>query len=212
MPVFVTPLMIIRCFETSTFTIHHHWVPMEEMSKHLPVAVMASEDQCFLLHNGFDYKAIRQAAVHNIKGGKVRGASTISQQTAKNVFLWQDRTWLRKGLEMYFTVLIELFWSKHRIMEVYLNSIEMGENIYGADAVALRHFGKTAKELNRSECALIAGSLPNPRKFNSKSPGSYLIRRQRQIMAQMKTIPSFPKEGEEYDPHTTTGGIYHRGK
>jgi monofunctional glycosyltransferase len=211
MPVYVTPLMLIRCVQTGSLTIHHHWVPLEQMSKHMPVAVMASEDSRFLLHHGFDFDAIGHAAKRNIangKGGKRYGASTISQQTAKNVFLWPGRSWVRKGFEVYFTVLIELFWSKQRIMEVYLNSIEMGDRIYGADACAEYHFGKTASDLTRADCALIAATLPNPRKFSSKSPSDYMRKRQRQIMNNMRFIPAFPKEGQDYDPHTAVGGTY----
>jgi monofunctional glycosyltransferase len=211
MPVYVTPLMLIRCVQTRSLTIHHHWVPLEQMSKHMPVAVMASEDSRFLLHHGFDFDAIGHAAKRNIangKGGKRYGASTISQQTAKNVFLWPGRSWVRKGFEVYFTVLIELFWSKQRIMEVYLNSIEMGDRIYGADACAEYHFGKTASDLTRADCALIAATLPNPRKFSSKSPSDYMRKRQRQIMNNMRFIPAFPKEGQDYDPHTAVGGTY----
>ena len=211
MPVYVTPLMLIRCVQTGSLTIHHHWVPLEQMSKHMPVAVMASEDSRFLLHHGFDFDAIGHAAKRNIangKGGKRYGASTISQQTAKNVFLWPGRSWVRKGFEVYFTVLIEHFWSKQRIMEVYLNSIEMGDRIYGADACAEYHFGKTASDLTRADCALIAATLPNPRKFSSKSPSDYMRKRQRQIMNNMRFIPAFPKEGQDYDPHTAVGGTY----
>lgn len=211
-PVYITPLMVIRCFEKGELKIHHHWVQMEDISRHMPVAVMASEDQRFLLHHGFDYNAIEKAAVHNIKNktGKKRGASTITQQTAKNVFLWPGRSWVRKGFEVYFTALIELIWSKQRIMEVYLNSIEMGDMIYGVDAVARYHFGKTASELSRSECALIAATLPNPIRFSSKAPSGYVRLRQRKIEHEMKFIPSFPKEGEDIDPNTTKGGIYHK--
>ena len=207
-PVYITPLMVIRCFQNGDFTIHHHWVPLESMSPHMPVAVMASEDSRFLLHHGFDFNAIGKAARHNISGGKKHGASTISQQTAKNVFLWPGRSWIRKGIEAYFTALIEVFWSKQRIMEVYLNSIEMGNNIYGVSACAEYNFGKTADGLSRGDCALIAATLPNPRKFSSKYPSAYMLKRQRQIMANMKYIPSFPKEGEDYDPHTAVGGTY----
>lgn len=190
-------------------TLHHHWVPIDEISEHLPVAVMASEDQRFLLHHGFDYDAIEKAAKRNLNGGKRKlGASTISQQTAKNVFLWPGRSWIRKGFEVYFTALTELLWSKQRIMEVYLNSIEMGDGIYGADAVAEYHFGKKAEDLSRSDCALIAATLPNPRKFSSKSPGSYMRKRQRQILSNMRFIPSFPKEGSDYNPSTAAGGVY----
>ena len=212
-PVYFTPLMFIRCFqqiaEGKSMTLHHHWVPIDEISEHLPVAVMASEDQRFLLHHGFDYDAIEKAAKRNIEGGKRKlGASTISQQTAKNVFLWPGRSWVRKGFEVYFTALTELLWSKQRIMEVYLNSIEMGDGIYGADAVAEYHFGKKAEDLSRSDCALIAATLPNPRKFSSKSPGSYMRKRQRQILSNMRFIPSFPKEGSDYNPSTAAGGVY----
>ena len=207
-PVYITPLMVIRCFQNGDFTIHHHWVPLESMSPHMPVAVMASEDSRFLLHHGFDFNAIGKAARHNISGGKKHGASTISQQTAKNVFLWPGRSWIRKGIEAYFTALIEVFWSKQRIMEVYLNSIEMGNNIYGVSACAEYNFGKTADGLSRGDCALIAATLPNPRKFSSKYPSAYMLKRQRQIMANMRYIPSFPKEGKDYDPHTAVGGTY----
>jgi monofunctional biosynthetic peptidoglycan transglycosylase len=152
-PVFITPLMVIRCVQNGSFTIHHRWIPLDEMSPHMPVAVMASEDSRFLLHHGFDFQAIGDAAKHNLRGGKKHGASTISQQTAKNVFLWPGRSWIRKGFEVYFTALIEVFWGKHRIMEVYLNSIEMGPSIYGTAACAEYNFGKKASDLSRGECA-----------------------------------------------------------
>ena len=155
LPVFVTPLMVIRCFQQvhrgESITLHHHWVSLENISPHMPVAVMASEDQRFLKHHGFDFNAIEKAARHDIGGGRIHGGSTISQQTAKNVFLWPGRSWVRKGLETYFTFLIELLWGKHRIMEVYLNSIEMGDGIYGVDAVAEYHFNKKAVNLFRDE-------------------------------------------------------------
>lgn len=211
-PVFITPLMVIRCMEQvgggESIKMHHHWVPMEEISRHMPVAVMSSEDQRFLKHHGFDYNAIEKAAIHNMKGGRRHGASTISQQTAKNVFLWPGRSWIRKGFEVYFTFLIEMMWSKQRIMEVYLNSIEMGDGIYGVDAVAEYHFNTTASQLSRSQCALIAATLPNPRRFNSAAPGEYMRKRQRQIEHEMRFIPSFPKEGEDVDPKTVVGGAY----
>ena len=215
-PVWVTPLMVIRCVEQSnegrSLKLHHHWVSLDKMSPHMPVAVMASEDQRFLLHHGFDYDAIQKAAKRNLKGGKNKlGGSTITQQTAKNVFLWPGRSWIRKGLEAYFTALIELFWSKQRIMEVYLNSIEMGDGIYGLDAVAEYHFGTTADRLSRSDCALIAATLPNPRRFSSREPSAYMRQRQRRIEHEMKFIPTFPKEGEDYDPTTASGGVYRNG-
>ena len=202
-PVYFTPLMFIRlaqqASEGKTLKMHHHWVSLDDISPSLPVAVIASEDQRFLDHHGFDFKAIEHAAKRNMtrKDKPKLGASTISQQTAKNVFLWPGRTWVRKGLEAYFTSLIEIMWSKQRIMEVYLNSIEMGDGIYGADAVAERHFGCRAKELSRSQCALIAATLPNPRRFSSASPSPYMKKRQYRIMREMKHIPRFPKEGED---------------
>ena len=215
-PVFFTPLMFIRCGEQlldgKSLTMHHHWVSLEKISPHLPVAVMGSEDQRFLLHHGFDFAAIQKAAKQNMRGGKKMGASTISQQTAKNVFLWSGRSWIRKGFEMYFTALIELMWSKQRIMEVYLNSIEMGDGIYGADAVAEYNFGTTAGNLSRAQCALIAATLPNPRVFSSKYPSAYMRKRQHQIMKNMRYMPSFPKEGEDYNPNTASGGVYRKKK
>ena len=202
-PVWFTPLMFIRLAQQSSddkpLTLHHHWVSLEEIAPSLSTAVMASEDARFLEHHGFDYKAIEKAAMRNIKHPeKTRhGASTISQQTAKNVFLWPGRSWLRKGLEVYFTTLIELCWSKQRIMEVYLNSIEMGEGIYGADAVAEYHFNTTAKDLTRAQCALIAVSLPNPRRMNSASPSSYMLRRQQRILREMKFVKPLPPKGQD---------------
>ena len=213
-PVYVTPLMVIRCFqqvaEGESIKLHHHWVSLDRMSPHMPVAVMASEDSRFLKHHGFDFGAIQNAARNNARGGKVHGASTISQQTAKNVFLWPGRSWTRKGFEVYFTFLIEMMWSKQRIMEVYLNSIEMGDGIYGVDAVAHYHFDKDAHDLFRSECALIAATLPNPRKFSSKNPSRYMKKRQHQIEHEMRFIPAFPREGEDVNPATAVGG--YRGK
>lgn len=195
LPVYLTPLMLIRCWEQvengDEIKLRHQWVPLREMSPSLPVAVIASEDQRFMQHHGFDGEAIRQAAINNRQGGRVLGGSTISQQTAKNVFLWPQRSWVRKGLEAYFTFLIEMLWGKERIMEVYLNSIEMGEGIYGAEAVARDHFGVTASELTRSDCALVAATLPNPRRYSSKTPGPYMQKRQRQIEKQMRHVPKF---------------------
>ena len=191
-PVYVTPLMMIRCVQQvcrgEHIRLRHHWVPIEEMSDALPVAVMASEDQRFLQHHGFDFDAIGQAIKERQRGKRQRGASTISQQTAKNVFLWPQASWLRKGLEVYFTGLIEIAWSKQRIMEVYLNSIEMGDGIYGAEAVSQLHFGYPASQLTRANCALIAATLPNPLKFSSKNPSAYMLRRQTWILRQMKYV------------------------
>lgn len=187
-PVYVTPLMVIRTVSSSE-SIHHKWISLEDMPKDIVKAVIASEDAHFLSHNGFDFKAIKQAIEHNKKNNKTkRGASTISQQTAKNVFLWPSRSWLRKGLEAYFTVLIELFWDKQRIIEVYLNSIEMGNGIFGIAAVADKHFEKEPEKLTKRQCALIAATLPNPRKFNSASPSPYMRKRQRVILREMNSV------------------------
>lgn len=197
-PVYVTPLMIIRCVQQvgrgERIRLRHHWVPLDSMSIYMPVAVMASEDQRFLEHNGFDFREIRNAVEERVSGKRHRGGSTISQQTAKNVFLWPRSSWVRKGFEAYFTVLIELVWGKERIMEVYLNSIEMGDGIYGAEAVAQLHFARPASELTRANCALIAATLPNPLKFSSESPSPYMLRRQTAIMREMRHVDVFPQK------------------
>ena len=202
-PVYATPLMFIRLAQQAgageELKWHHHWVPLEDISPSLSLAVMASEDANFLSHYGFDFKAIEHAAMRNMKHPEKRkmGASTISQQTAKNVFLWPGRSWIRKGFEVYFTTLIEIMWSKQRIMEVYLNSIEMGDGIYGADAVAEEHFNTTAQNLSKAQCALIAATLPNPRKFSSLHPSAYMLKRQARILREMRYVPELPKEGED---------------
>ena len=155
---------------------------------------MASEDQLFMKHHGFDFKAINQAWQERQSGKRKRGGSTISQQTAKNVFLWPQSSWVRKGLEAYFTALIELLWGKERIMEVYLNSIEMGDGIYGAEAVSQLHFGCPAKDLTRANSALIAATLPNPRRFSSLHPSSYMLRRQTWVLRQMHYVERLKNE------------------
>lgn len=198
-PVPVTPLMLIRCCQQmckgEKIRLKFHWVKLdEEITPELVLAVVASEDQKFLSHNGFDLDAISLAWEERVEGKRKRGASTISQQTAKNVFLWPGGGWFRKGLEAYFTILIELIWDKHRIMEVYLNVIEMGDGIYGADALAWQHFGRSADRLTRANCALIAATLPNPLKYSSKNPSKYMLRRQTQIMQQMKNLGSIKWE------------------
>ncbi len=174
--------------------LKHRWVPIDSISPHLPLAVMAGEDQNFNSHNGFDFVQIKKVISESKEGGRLRGASTISQQVAKNVFLWPSRDWVRKGLEVYYTVLIEVFWSKERIMEVYLNTIEMGDGIYGAEAVAREHFNKPAMKLTRNQCAMIAVSLPNPIKFNSSKPTKYMYKRQTWIIRQMKNLGSWTVE------------------
>ena len=194
LPVYFTPLMFIRCYQQvkadKPMTLHHRWVSFDEISPSLSLAVMASEDARFQEHHGFDYKAIENAAMRNMKHPEKNklGASTISQQTAKNVFLWPGRSWLRKGLEVYFTVLIEYIWGKQRIMEVYLNSIEMGDGIYGADAVAEWHFHTRASKLTKEQCALIAATLPNPLRYSSANPSQYMRKRQKRILHEMKFV------------------------
>lgn len=195
-PVYVTPLMVIRSVQQIASgdkpTWKHTWVSFDKISPHLPMAVIASEDNRFAEHSGFDFVEIEKAMKENDKRKKKRGASTISQQTAKNVFLWPQSSWIRKGFEVYFTFLIELCWSKERIMEVYLNSIEMGNGIYGAQAAAKYKFGTTAAKLSKGQCALIAATLPNPIRFNSAKPSPYIIKRQNQILKLMNLVPKFP--------------------
>lgn len=191
-PVYATPLMMLRVVQQAWRGEHirlkHHWVPLEEISQHLATAVMCTEDAKFLEHRGFDFAQIGEALQASHNGRGARGASTISQQTAKNVFLWPGRSWVRKGLEAYFTLLIETVWGKRRIMEVYLNSIEMGDGIYGAEAVAQLHFGCTAHQLTRRHCALIAISLPNPLTRNSAQPTRAMLRRQTKLIAEMRWV------------------------
>lgn len=191
-PVPFTPLMGIRALEQKEagkeMTCSHDWVSLDEMAPNLQKAVIASEDGTFLSHNGFDFGAMQKAFKNNSKGKRLKGGSTISQQTAKNVFLWQGRSYLRKGLEAYFTVLIEIFWGKERIMEVYLNSIEMGDGVYGVEAASQHWYGKSAKSVSKREAAGIAAILPNPRKFKASHSSSYTERRKGRIMKHMNYV------------------------
>ena len=173
-----TPLMLIRVIEALSEnkkpSIKKDWVSIGNISQNLQLAVIASEDNNFTEHFGVDLKAIEKAQKLNKRGRKMRGASTISQQTAKNTFLWPARTYVRKGLELYFTELIEICWGKKRIMEVYLNVIEMGEGIYGAEAASEYYFHKPARNLTASEAAAIAAVLPNPRRWHPDRPSQYI--------------------------------------
>jgi len=191
-PVPFTPLMAIRSVEFKMsgkdMICSHDWEPLERISPNLQKAVIASEDANFLTHHGFDFNAIQKAMKNNEKGKKIKGGSTISQQTAKNVFLWQGRSYLRKGLEAYFTVLIELVWGKERIMEVYLNSIEMGDGVYGAQAASEYWYRKNAADLSKREAAGIAAILPNPRKFKATNSSSYIERRKGRIVKHMSYV------------------------
>ncbi len=191
-PVAYTPLMAIRYINgNSDYESRHDWMPIEKISPNLQLAVVCSEDQNFLNHNGFDYEAIKRAFSENKIKKQTKGGSTISQQTAKNAFLWPQRSWLRKGFEVYFTFLIENLWSKERILEVYLNSIEMGDGVYGAEAASDYWFNKKAKDLTRQEAASIAAILPNPRIFKANPRTEYLERRKTWIMKQMQNYGSF---------------------
>lgn len=191
-PVPFTPLMITRAIEQKMegdgMTCSHDWVPLEEISVNLQKAVIASEDGNFLKHNGFDFKAMQKAFKNNNRGKKLKGGSTISQQTAKNVFLWQGRSYIRKGLEAYFTFLIEIVWGKERIMEVYLNSIEMGKGVYGAEAAAEHWYRTDAKDLTKFQAAGIAAILPNPRKYKATNSSSYIEKRKGKIVRVMNHV------------------------
>jgi monofunctional biosynthetic peptidoglycan transglycosylase len=185
-PVHITPLMVIRYFEEGNQKKwNHKWVPIEDISKNLQLAVICSEDQKFVYHNGFDKEAIEKAYEANQKGKKLRGASTISQQTAKNIFLWPQRSWTRKGIEVYFTFLIELIWDKERILEVYLNSIEMGDSVYGAAAASTYWFNKKPALLSADEAAAIAAILPNPRRYRANPASAYVQRQKAWVQQQM---------------------------
>lgn len=192
-PVLFTPLMAIRAWEQwndpeKKVSLEKDWISWEKISSNVPLAVVASEDQKFLDHSGFDLEAMEKAWEGNKKGKTIKGASTISQQTAKNVFLWPGRTYLRKGLEAYFTVLIELIWPKQRILEVYLNAIEMGDGVYGIEAASQKYYGVSADKLSQKQSAMIAAILPSPRKWNPKKPTPYLVGRQAWILLQMKNL------------------------
>lgn len=171
---------------------HKTWADYDEISQHSKLAVLASEDQLFPDHNGFDFKSIEKAMKHNQKSKKIRGASTISQQVAKNVFLWQGRSWLRKGLEVYFTFMIEKLWGKQRILEMYLNVAQMGDGIYGIEAASQQYYQKSAASLNREQAAMIAACLPNPVKYTVNPPARITAWRQRRILLQMRFLAGDP--------------------
>jgi len=188
----ITPLMAIRCVEQLSkgekIILKKDWTRIEEISPNMVKAVIAAEDNLFVTHNGFDKEAIEQAIEYNKKGKKIRGGSTISQQTAKNVFLWPSRSYIRKGLEAYFTFLIEFMWGKERIMEVYLNVIETGKGIYGVEKASSIYFQKSSATLTAGQAALIAAALPSPRRYSITSPGPYMRSRQEQLINLMPKI------------------------
>jgi len=186
----VTPLMLIRFFdkESGQRLIKTDWKNYDDISNYMKIAVIASEDQQFPLHEGFDLRSIEEAIDGKLEGERLRGASTISQQTAKNVFLWPSRSWIRKGIEAYFTVLIEKIWGKKRILEVYLNVIETGDGIYGVDEAGEIYFGRSAKNLDEVDAALIAAILPDPRGMSAVKPSEYVLRRQQWIREQIGNL------------------------
>ena len=174
-----------------TFRVAYDWRDLRQMSRHVPVALVASEDQGFAHHNGFDLQAIERARKSNARGKRVRGGSTISQQTAKNLFLWSGEGWtrlLRKAVEAWYTVLIEALWPKQRILEVYANIAEFGDGVYGAQAAARTYFRKDAEHLGASQAARLAAVLPSPKRYSAARPGPYVQRRTRAIERQMRAI------------------------
>lgn len=191
-PVWLTPFMISRKIEAiadgKDSKIYSEWTSIENISKEAPLAVVSSEDQKFPEHWGFDFKAMYNAFRYNMRGKKIRGASTITQQVAKNVFLWQGRSYVRKGLEVYFSLLIELIWGKERILEVYLNVAETGPMTFGVEAASQRFFGHSANTLSRNEAAIIAAVLPNPIRFSIKNPSGYVNQRSNKIARQMRML------------------------
>jgi monofunctional glycosyltransferase len=172
----------------ANYEFRHSWVDLDRISPNLPLAVVASEDQKFPEHWGFDVEAIEKAYALNQHSHKVRGASTISQQVAKNLFLWSGRSYVRKGLEAYFTILIESLWPKRRILEVYLNIAEFGYGTYGAEAAAQRYFHKSAARLTRGDAAVLAAVLPNPERFLAAAPSRYVQQRREWILGQMQAL------------------------
>jgi monofunctional biosynthetic peptidoglycan transglycosylase len=185
-PIYFTPLMVLRsCQSLFNGKIPRNdktWVPIEQISHNLVVACIASEDNLFMKHNGFSERAIRQAIAERKEGKRMRGGSTISQQTAKNVFTFCSRTWFRKGVETYYTILIELIWGKERIMEAYLNVVELGDGIYGAEAASRHYWGISANQLSKGQSALLAAALPNPLHHSITRPGPYMQKRKGQIL------------------------------
>ncbi len=199
LPVPITPTMVLRVIEGATegrsVGIDKDWVSYDEISPNFFRAVISAEDARFMRHKGIDWRAVEAAKKYNErkKGKKLRGASTITMQTAKNAFLWQGRNYIRKGLEVYFTYMIEAVWGKKRILEVYANVIEMGDGVYGVEAASQKYFGKSAKDINKREAALLAAVLPNPRRWSPAEPTKYINKRARFISSRMRSI-ALPKD------------------
>jgi monofunctional biosynthetic peptidoglycan transglycosylase len=196
----LVPVMLLRWIPPPTSAVmvsrtlaerehqDYQWIPLERMSPDIPLAVVASEDQKFPDHFGFDLDAIKDAVVQHTQGGRLRGASTLTQQVARNLFLWQGRSFLRKGLEAWLTLLLELCWSKERILEVYLNIAETGERTFGVQAASLKFFSRPASAVSREQAALLAAVLPNPLKFQAARPSAYVIGRRNEILRQMTQL------------------------
>jgi monofunctional biosynthetic peptidoglycan transglycosylase len=204
-PIRETPLMMLQLGQHlangESIAFSQSWIKYSNISPNLEKAVIAAEDMKFRQHSGFDWEAIDKALRHNHGSRHIRGGSTISQQVAKNVFLWPQRSWLRKGIEAYFTVLIEFMWSKDRIMEVYLNVIELGDGVYGVNAACEKFLGKPANKLSDSEAALIAAVLPNPHRFKINKPSDYVIYRKTMIQRRMRTVAD-PDDSDEENENT----------
>lgn len=189
MPIPFTLTMLGSLFSTeSKYNRMYDWEPLENISYEMALAAVAAEDQLFFEHHGFDFASMKKAFEGNKQGKKVRGGSTISQQVAKNVFLWQKQSYVRKAIEAYFTVLIELIWGKERILEVYINVAEMGPRTFGVEAASQNFFNKPAKKLSRQEAARLASVLPSPKKWSAKNPGPYVLRRTSKISRQMEAL------------------------
>jgi monofunctional biosynthetic peptidoglycan transglycosylase len=187
------------------FVLRKQWVPLSSLPAHVALAVLSAEDQRFFAHAGFDVQAVKHAIGAHLQGGELRGASTITQQVAKNLFLWEGRSFVRKALEGYFTVLLELAWPKRRILEVYLNIAELGDGVFGVGAAARHHFGRDARRLTADQAAALAAILPDPRDRNPRSPSLQVARKQRWILKQMRTLGAY--EGAVSARRRASGGV-----
>ncbi len=188
-----TPLMLVRLVEQAIdskkeLRLQKTWLGFEEISPNMMQAVIAAEDQNFMNHFGLDFAAMKKAYKNNARGKRIKGGSTLTQQTAKNLFLWQGRSYFRKGLEAYFTVLMEIFWSKKRIIQMYLNIVEMGDGIYGIEAAAQYYYKKSAADLSSSQAATIAAILPNPRRWSASKPTGYIVQKRNWILRNMNNL------------------------
>jgi monofunctional biosynthetic peptidoglycan transglycosylase len=199
----ITMLMVIRHYESlftgKVLTIQKDWVDIDRIAPNMVLAAVAAEDSKFLSHWGFDFELIREAMKHNQRSSKIKGASTISQQTAKNVFLWPRRSWIRKGFEAYFTVLMECMWSKKRIMEVYLNIVEFGKGVYGVEEAAQKFYKKPALRLNRFEASMLTTVLPSPSKRSPSNPSGYMYSYQQRVLWSMSSIVSIDFDADNID-------------